>query len=170
MMQSGPTMQPSRWLNARISAPARHLDAGPNTTLGSIVTSGSNSVSARRNTEAGSIIVTPASIAATRSRDCTTASAAASSTRELMPASSSAGASTAATRHPLGAGQRDHVGEVVFALGVVGAHRAQPARHVGGAAHSTPALHSVSARSASVGVDPFDDALDIAVARRCTRP
>ena len=33
------------------------------------------------------------------------------------------------------------------------------------AAHSTPALHSVSARSASAGVDPFDDALDVAVAR-----
>ena len=33
------------------------------------------------------------------------------------------------------------------------------------AAHRTPALHSVSARSAAAGVDPFDDALDVAVAR-----
>ena len=76
------------------------LTPGPNTTFGSIVTSGASSVSADRNTEPGSIMVTPASIAASRSQDCTTASAAASSLRELMPASSSAGASTAATRPP----------------------------------------------------------------------
>ena len=99
-MQSGPTMQPSRWLNARICAPAATFTPGPNTTFGSIVTSGASSVSAHRKTEEGSVMVTPASIAAARSQDCTTASAAASSPRELMPASSSAGASTAATRVP----------------------------------------------------------------------
>ncbi len=65
----------------------------------------------------------------------------------------------------LGTCQSDDIGEVVFALGVVGAHRAQPARHVG----RRRAQHARIAQGLGAfrlrRVDPFDDALDIAVAR-----
>ena len=144
--------------------PVCTLTPGPNTTFGPIVTSGASCVSAHRNTEPGSIMVTPASIAALRSQDCTTASAAASSARELMPATSSAGASTAATCTPSCARQADQVREVVFALGIMRPHRLQPAQHVagGGAQHAGVAQADPAQRL--VGVGPFDDLLHEPVA------
>ena len=81
-----------------------------------------------------------------------------------MPASSSAGASTAATRHPSAPASATDVGEVVFALGIVGAHRLQPAPHIGGAGAQHAGVAQVDRALFLAGVGPFDDALDEAVA------
>ena len=91
---------PSMWLKARIVTLLATVTPGPKNTFGSIVTSAESRVSADRNTVDGSIIVTPASIAASRIQPCSTASARANSPREFTPASSSSGASTARTEHP----------------------------------------------------------------------
>ena len=65
----------------------------------------------------------------------------------------------------VGVRQRHNIGEVIFALGVVGPDIAQPARHVGGgsAQHAgiTQRLGAFDFRC----IDPFDDALHIAVPR-----
>jgi hypothetical protein len=70
-------------------------------TFGSITTSRPSFVSALKNTVSGATSVTPASIAARRSRRCISASASASSARELMPISSSAGSSIVPQFRPL---------------------------------------------------------------------
>ena len=84
-----PTCAPSRCENERITAPSSTVTPGPNTTLGSTVTSRPSLVSARRNTVSGATSVTPASSAACRSRCCMTASASASCALVLMPRTSS---------------------------------------------------------------------------------
>ena len=65
----------------------------------------------------------------------------------------------------IGARQGDDIGEVVFALGIVGAHLAQPARHVGGGGAQDAGVAQRLGALRCRGVDPFDDALDVAVAR-----
>ena len=57
----------------------------------------------------------------------------------------------------LGAGQRDHVGEIVFAPGVIVPHRPQPARHVGGVRAQHPGVAQIDRALGLRRVRPFDD-------------
>ena len=99
-------------------APSSTVTPGPNTTLGSTVTSRPSLVSAARNTVSGAIKVTPASMAAARSRCCSTASASASCALVLMPRTSSSVGFDRDRLQAHVAGDGDRVGEIVFALGI----------------------------------------------------
>ncbi len=65
----------------------------------------------------------------------------------------------------LGAGHFDDIGEVIFALGIVGAHRQQPARHVLGGGAEDAGVAQVDRTFGVGGVGPLDDPLDMAVAQ-----
>ena len=95
MMAPRPMRAPSMSQNALISTFDATLTPGPKRTLGPIVTSAENLVSADSHTVSGSVMDTPASNAAARRRCCRTLSAAASSARELMPWNSASSPSTA---------------------------------------------------------------------------
>ena len=104
MRAKGPTIAPlpmrapSMSQNALISTLEATVTPGPKRTLGPIVTSVPNFVSAASQTVPGSVMVTPPASAAARRRHCSDASATASSERELMPWNSSSSPSTAMAR------------------------------------------------------------------------
>ena len=100
-------------------APDSTVTSGPKTTFGPITTSRPITVSRANQTVAGSVSVAPFSSASARARAWKAASAAARSARELTPSVSASGQVIAAAVEPAGAGERDDVGQVVFALGVV---------------------------------------------------
>ncbi len=65
----------------------------------------------------------------------------------------------------IGTRQGDDIGEIVFPLGIVGAYLGEPARHVGGGGTQDAGVAQRLGALRCRRVDPFDDALDVAVAR-----
>src|SRR6186997_2858426 len=102
-------------------APSSIVTPGPNTTFGSTVTSLPNFVSADRKTVSGAIRVTPASIAAARSRCCNTASVSASCVLR--------GFDRPCFQTHI-AGNGNGVGEIVFAFRILVADPAQNGERV----------------------------------------
>ena len=95
------TRAPSRWLKARIVAPAATSTPGANTTLGSTTTSRPSRVSWEKNTVSGATSVAPAAMASSRARFWKMASAAASWARSLTPTNSASSSPiTASARRP----------------------------------------------------------------------
>ena len=95
-----PMRAPSMSQKALMTVFAPTVTPRPKRTLGPIVTSVPNFVSAESQTVPGSVMVTPPSIAAWRSRCCSACSATASSTRELMPWNSASSPATAIALWP----------------------------------------------------------------------
>ena len=111
----------------------RHADAGPEAHVGPDRDVGARtSCRPHSQTVSGSVMVTPAAIAAARRRSCSARSATASSARELMPWNSRLLAFDGDRLVAGGARDGDGVGEIEFALCVVVADRAQQRRRSAG--------------------------------------
>ena len=92
---------------------------GPNTTLGSTTTSRPSLVSAQRNTVSGAISVAPSSIARRRSRSCISRFGGGQLGAGVDPQELLGRQFGDPARQALRAGDRDDVGQVELALGVV---------------------------------------------------
>ena len=147
---------------ARRLAPSRRA---PNTTKGSISTSASSTVSWDKNTVSGAVSVTPAAIAAWRSRVCILLSASASSARLLTPITETSSAIGQGAFDAFGLGEGGHIGEIIFLLGIVVLQRRRPAEEILRIGGIAAAIAQGDAALGFAGVLEFDNAVQKSVRR-----